>query len=210
MLQVKVYNQEGKENGTIELAPEIFGVPINPALIQQVVVAQAANRRVAIAHTKTRAEVRGGGIKPWKQKGTGRARHGSIRSPIWVGGGVAFGPRKNRNFSHSINKKMKQQALCMTLSDKVHEEKIVVIDKMEFATPKTKQLAALLAKLPSAGRSVLLVTAKSDQNIIRSSRNLPDIRVIRADSLNVVDVMKYNSVVIIQDSLAVIKQYYSK
>ena len=119
-LKIKVYTQDGKETKELALNPAVFGVAVKESVVHQVMVAQMANSRVAIAHTKTRAEVRGGGRKPWKQKGTGRARHGSTRSPIWVGGGVTFGPRSDRNFSQKVNKKMKTKALFMCLSDKVN------------------------------------------------------------------------------------------
>jgi len=125
-----VYNQQGEKVGQVDLPAELFGVPLNRDLVHQVVVTQMANSRQVLAHTKDRSEVRGGGAKPWRQKGTGRARHGSIRSPIWVGGGVAFGPTKERVFAKKINKKMKRQALFMVLSSKVKDKEIVLLDKI--------------------------------------------------------------------------------
>ena len=147
MPSVSIYNFEGKVVGTRELPAAVFGVPVKPGLLQQAVTAQQANRRVAIAHTKTRGEVRGGGRKPWKQKGTGRARHGSIRSPIWIGGGITFGPRSNRNFTLKINHKVRRRALLMSLSAKVAEAALMVVDDVKPVGKKSKQAAQLLVNL---------------------------------------------------------------
>src|SRR3989338_6359607 len=147
-IQTKLYDQTGKEIGIVDLPDAIFCVPISEALVHQVVVAQHANARTVVAHTKGRAEVRGGGRKPWKQKGKGRARHGSSRSPIWIGGGVTFGPTNERNFSQRINKKMKQAALKMALSDKAKEDRLIVVDKIVLKSPKTKEMVRILKQLP--------------------------------------------------------------
>lgn len=197
MLKVKVYNLEGKEVEEINLDPAVFGVKINPALVHQVVEAQLANARLVLADTKTRAEVRGGGRKPWRQKGTGRARQGSIRAPQWVGGGIVFGPTSERNFSKKINKKMKKSALFMGLTDKVKDNNLIVVDKLEFAEIKTKKLVGILSKLPSKGtKSTLIVLANKDEKITKSGRNLQKLKTILADSLNVYDVLKYKYLII--------------
>jgi large subunit ribosomal protein L4 len=147
MLKIKVYNQEGKEVGEEKLDPAVFGVKVKPELVHQAVVAQMAKARVPIAHTKTRGEVRGGGKKPWRQKGTGRARVGSTRSPIWRGGGITFGPRKNRVFAQKINKKARRKALLMCLSDKKASGWMVVLNKLELGKGKTKELVKVLESL---------------------------------------------------------------
>jgi large subunit ribosomal protein L4 len=156
MPNVSVYNQTGSQVGTIALSDAIFAVKPDQAIIHEAMVAQRANARRAIANTKTRGEVRGGGKKPWKQKGTGRARQGSIRSPQWVGGGITFGPTSERNFSLKINKKVKRKALFMALSDKVLSQKFMVLESMDTSSAKTKQAASVIAKLP-IDRNVLLV-----------------------------------------------------
>ncbi len=148
-MEAKIYNQTGKESGTIKLPESVFGVPWNADLVHQVIVSMRSNDREAIAHTKTRGEVAGGGKKPWKQKGTGRARHGSIRSPLWVGGGVAHGPRNDKNFSRKINKKMKAKALFTLLSQKMRDGEVVFIDSLKFDAPKAKDAKAVLSSLSS-------------------------------------------------------------
>jgi len=146
-LKIKVYNQEALDAGEMQLSPKVFGVKANSALVHQAVVTQMANERKVIAHTKTRNEVRGGGKKPWAQKGTGRARHGSSRSPIWKGGGVTFGPRNDRNFKMRINKKMKQSAMFMVLSDKVASNHLIILDKLAVSEFKTKVFNKILTGL---------------------------------------------------------------
>lgn len=209
MTKVKVYNQTGKAVGEIKLEPKIFNIEIKPELVQQAVRTQLANKRKVIAHTKDRSEVRGGGRKPWRQKGTGRARHGSIRSPIWKGGGVTFGPQKNRNYSLKMNKKARRKALLMTLSDKARDKFIVVLDKLELPAIKTKDLLKIISKLPLK-KKVLIILPKSDQKIIKSARNLPNIKTINANSLNVVDVLVHRCLLILKDSMAIIEKTYLK
>lgn len=209
MTKEKVYNQTGKAVGEIKLEPKIFNIEIKPELIQQAVRTQLANKRKVIAHTKDRSEVRGGGRKPWRQKGTGRARHGSIRSPIWKGGGVTFGPRKNRNYSIKMNKKARRKALLMTLSDKARGKFIVVLDKLELPEIKTKNLLKIISKLPLK-KKILVVLPKSDQKIIKSAGNLQNIKTINANSLNVVDILGYKYLLILKDSLAIIGKTYLK
>jgi large subunit ribosomal protein L4 len=207
MQKTKVYNMTGKEVGELTLEPKIFGVKVKPTLVQQAIRTQLANSRLVLAHTKTRAEVRGGGKKPWRQKGTGRARHGSIRSPIWKGGGVTFGPRKNRNFSLGMNKKAKRLALFMALADKAVNKKLIVMDKLELSAIKTKSFVGVISKLPLKG-TILVVLPKTDHKIIKSVRNLPYAKSISADSLNVYEVVAHEFILCPQDSLKVISQTY--
>jgi large subunit ribosomal protein L4 len=201
MPSVPIYNQQGEQTGTIELPPEVFGVTVKPAVLHQVVVATQANRRRAIAHTKTRGEVRGGGKKPWAQKHTGRARHGSIRSPLWVGGGTVFGPRADRNFAQKVNAKVRRLALRMALSDKVASTRLVVLDDLAPEGGKTKgaarALAAATAKAAAAKRapSVLVVLPTDRRAVRRSVENLPRTTSMDAAHLNAVDVLQRDVVV---------------
>jgi len=208
MTKVKLYSQDGKSTKEITLKKEIFNVKANPVLVQQAIRTQEANSRKVIAHTKDRSDVRGGGRKPWRQKGTGRARHGSIRSPLWKGGGVTFGPRNNKNYSLKINKKAKKKALLMTLSDKCSHKKITVLDEMKLAEIKTKELMAIINKL-KIKNSVLIVLPKSDKKIIKSANNIPKISTINANSLNVIDVVKNNNLLILKDSLKIIEETFT-
>ncbi|MEK7158378.1 MAG: 50S ribosomal protein L4, partial [Patescibacteria group bacterium] len=153
--------------------------------------------------------VRGGGRKPWKQKGTGRARHGSIRSPLWVGGGITFGPRSERNFSQKVNQKMKRKALKMVLSDKATSESTVVLDQLTMNAPKSRTAVALLEKLPMKGETTLVILPNSDANVIKSFRNIPRVKTIRADSLNVGDLLTYRYILFPKESLAMMERTYS-
>jgi len=207
MAKVKLYSQDGKSIKEIILNKKIFGVEIKPELIQQAIRTQEANSRKIIAHTKDRSDVRGGGKKPWRQKGTGRARHGSIRSPLWKGGGVTFGPRSDRNYSLKINKKAKRKALFMALSDKLVNKKIILIDKLTLSEIKTKDFIGVLKKL-KLKKSVLVILPKSDKNIIKSANNIPKINTINANSLNVIAVVKNNNLLILQDSLKVMEDTF--
>lgn len=208
MPQTKLYNQEGAVVGTAELADDIFGIKSHPLVIRRAVEAQERNSRAVVAHTKTRSEVRGGGRKPWRQKGTGRARHGSIRSPLWVGGGVTFGPRNNRNFSVRMNKKERRKAILMTLSAKAEADRILVLETLNLPEIKTKQLATVLAKLPMKGKKTLLVQPEPEATIIKSARNIPHVTTIAANSLNVLDVLRHDQLVLPQASLSVIEKTF--
>lgn len=216
MMKIDIYNQNGEKVGQKEVSDKIFGVTLEPALIQQAVVAQLSNRRRSTAHTKTRGEVRGGGAKPWRQKGTGRARQGSIRSPLWVGGGVTFGPRNDRNYTKSFNKKARRKAILMSLSERLREGHVALLDSLKLQTPpKTKEMATIIKKLPfqpekKKKRSLLLVTSTSEAALIRSSKNIPDVTIIRADSLNVVDIMQHKHLIILQTSLPIFEKTYSQ
>jgi len=214
-MNVKLYNQKGEEIEKVELSADIFGLELNKDLVHQVVVTQMANARKVIAHTKDRSERRGGGRKPWRQKGTGRARHGSIRSPIWRGGGISFGPTKERVFTKKINKKMKQKALFMALSSKVKDKEMVLLDKLEIKEAKTKSMTSILNNLKDKlkkdlTKSVLIVLPKTDLKVIRANNNIAKTKTIRADSLNVLDILNYKYLLIVQDSIDVIKKTYIK
>lgn len=212
---VKVHNQEGKEVGKVELPANVFGLKVNEELICQAVNAQRANSREAIAHTKDRSEVRGGGRKPWRQKGTGRARHGSIRSPIWRGGGVTFGPTNERVFSQKINKKMKRKALLMTLSSKVRDKESIILDKLDLTEAKTKKMVEILNKLKSKlkkdlDKGVLIVLPTVAQKIITASRNISKVKTIQADSLNIYDILSYHYLLMPKESIKIIQKFYTK
>lgn len=196
MAEVTLYSMDGGKAGTLTLPDALFAVKPKLGVIHQAIVAQEANARVAIAHTKDRSEVRGGGKKPWKQKGTGRARHGSSRSPIWVGGGVTFGPRNDRNFSVKINKAQKRLALAMVLTDKVASGAFVAVDQFVFPEAKTKLAAAMRSALPGASTSALIVLAPGEEALVRAARNLADTTTIRAGSLNVRDLAKYRTIIV--------------
>jgi len=215
MPKVKIYNQEAKAVGEHDLADKIFAVKINEALVHQSVVTQLANERQVIANTKDRSEVRGGGKKPWKQKGTGRARAGSSRSPIWIGGGVTFGPLKERNFTKKINKKMKQQAMFMALSDKVNNDSLVVLENIELPEFKTKVLNNVIKTIEeniikgdSKKRSILLVLGKQDEKVFISGRNLPGLEVINLGNINIVDLLKYKNLVLTVESVKKLEEKY--
>lgn len=189
-MKIPVYNHEGQEITTVEINSKIFDVKIKPWIIQEAVVAQLGNARTPIAHTKTRGEVRGGGKKPWKQKGTGRARHGSIRSPLWKGGGIVFGPTKERNYSIKINKKVKQQALFMLLTEKAKEQNLKILEQLEPTTGKTKEIVRLLTALNIKNKKIIVALPEQKNNYVtlKSARNIPYIKLLAANSLNVVDV----------------------
>lgn len=207
-IKVKIYDFQGKELGTESLDKALFGVELKPQIVQEVIVSQQKNSREAIAHTKGRSEVRGGGKKPWRQKGTGRARHGSIRSPLWVGGGITFGPTKERNFSVKINKKAKRKALAMVLSDKVAHDKFVLVESYNLPEAKTKALATAFKKLPNKNKSTLVVTKNAEENIVRASQNLPKVKTINYGSLNLVDLMKSEYLLINKELLKKVSEHY--
>lgn len=189
MTKVPVYNQEGKEVESISLPKEIFDVKLNTDLLHQIVVSQMANKRQISAHTKSRAEVRGGGKKPWKQKGTGRARHGSIRSPLWKGGGVTFGPRNDKVYEKTIAKKMRRKALFMVLTEKAKNNFLVIVDKFEIAKPNTKAMVKTLTKLPVKDNSCLIALPAYDKKVFLSARNIKKTTIQEARNLNVIDLM---------------------
>jgi large subunit ribosomal protein L4 len=208
MTKAPRYNIEGKQTGDVELNAAHFGVNVNQALVHEVTVAQQANARHPIAHTKTRGEIRGGGKKPWKQKGTGRSRHGSTRSPIWVGGGITFGPRNVRNFGVKVNRKAKQKAFFMVLSDKVAHGKFLLVDRFAPANIKTKELAAFLKKLP-IGSTVLYVAAASRPELVRMARNLNNVFVVTANAVSLVDVLRSKTVIFEDDAIPAFEKVYA-
>lgn len=207
---VKVLNQKGKEVGEARLPKEIFEVKMNPDLVHQVVLVQMANRRQISAKVKTRAEVRGGGRKPWRQKGTGRARVGSIRSPIWRGGGVTFGPTTEKVFKKKIPKKMRRKALFMVLSAKAKENLLLVLDKLEIEKAKTKAMAEILNKLFLKKGSGLVVLLQKDENIIKATRNIPKTAIMQAKDLNVLDLLSYKYLVMPREAIKIIKDTFLK
>jgi len=210
MLSLPVYNKEGEETGTIKLPKEIFDVEINNDLLYQAINIQFTNRRNHLAKTKDRSEVRGGGKKPWRQKGTGRARHGSIRSPLWVGGGVTFGPNLDKVFARKINKKARKKALFMALSSKVKDKEMIVIDELK-GEGKTKSMADLLGKIikDKKENSVLIVTPKKDENIFKSIKNISFARTLAADSLNVLDLLSFKYLLLDKEAIKVIEKTYA-
>lgn len=209
MLSLPVYNIQGEKTGTIELSEKIFGLKINNDLVYQAITVQMAGRRTPLAHTKERGEVRGGGRKPWRQKGTGRARHGSIRSPIWRGGGTTFGPRKEKVFAKKINKKARRKALLMALSSKIKDKELVILDKLELKEPKTKLMAEIISKLfKKTPKSILIATPKKDENIIRANRNLPYTKTIAANSLNIIDLLSFKYLFLDKEAIKMIEKTY--
>ncbi len=213
-MKVSVYNQKAEVTGEIDLNDKIFAVKPTLHLLAEAVRIQASNARKGLANTKTRGEVSGGGKKPWKQKGTGRARVGSTRSPIWRHGGITFGPTSDRNWSLKINKKAKTKALFMSLSDKVTDGKLIIVEGLNLEAAKTKQFVAVMkafeTKLNGLGNKQLLVTPKKDHSLSRAARNIPHVTEALATSLNVTDVLKADTMVILKDSLAVIEKTYLK
>jgi large subunit ribosomal protein L4 len=202
-MQVPVYNVQGEQVSEAELRDDIFAVPINEPLMHQALVRQMANARLGTHKTKTRGEVRGGGRKPWRQKGTGRARQGSIRAPHWRGGGTVFGPQP-RSYEQKMPRKMRRQALRSVLSVKAGESQVVVLDGLEMAEPRTKEIMAMLQNL-GINSSALILLPGRDEMVLRSVRNLPEVRTLVAQYLNVRDLLQYDYILMPLDSLAVIE-----
>jgi large subunit ribosomal protein L4 len=215
IMLVNTYNQNGEVIGQTRLPSEIFGLKINPDLVYQVTVSQMANRRKTIAHTKTRAEVSGGGKKPWRQKGTGRARHGSIRSPIWRHGGVAFGPRKEKIFKKEIPKKMRKKALLMILSTKAKENLLILLDSLKIEKAKTKLMAEIIKSLRSKVESlkegnILIALPKKEGTLYRAGRNISDVGIIEARNLNALDLLSFKYLLMPKETIKVIKETFLK
>jgi large subunit ribosomal protein L4 len=205
MLTLDLFNKEGQKVGDVELNENIFGVEINRDALHQVVVAQLANKRQGTKAAKTRAEVRGGGIKPWRQKGTGRARQGSIRSPQWIHGGIVFAP-KPRDFRVSVPKSMRRVAFKSALSAKVDANEMIVIDSLEFDSPKTKAMIAVLKAFDA--KKTLIVVAESNENVYKSTRNIPGVQVSPVNNLNVYDILKYEKFIVTKDAVSKIEEVY--
>ena len=193
-----VYNMEGTKVSEVELPDEIFAVPIKAHVLHEVVTMQLANRRSGTASTKGRSEVRGGGQKPYRQKGTGRARAGSRRSPLWRGGGITFGP-KPRSFAYKVPKKVRRQALKMALTSKLHEKDLVVVDNLDLAEVKTKRFVEVMAALDA--RDALIVTDKKLENLELSSRNVPNVKLVRSEGLNVYDILRFKHLILLEPCL---------
>jgi large subunit ribosomal protein L4 len=193
-MQMEVYDKQNKKVDTIELSDQIFKAKWNPSLVHQVLAAETANRRKPYAAVKDRREVRGGGKKPWAQKGLGRARHGSIRSPIWIGGGVTHGPRADKDYGKKVNKKMKRSAIHSVLSRKASEGEIKIIDDLSLADHKTKNFAGILKIFFKTRTSLLVVPRKENKEILRAARNVPKTKVIFPDSLSVSDCLTYENI----------------
>ncbi len=212
-MKTDIYNLKNEKIGEVDIPEIVFGVSWKPALVQQVVNAQIANKRRPWAHAKDRSEVRGGGRKPWRQKGTGRARHGSIRSPLWRGGGKAHGPSKERDYSQKINKKMKRVALFSVLSKKLKDGEIKFFNNLEIESPKTNALARTLRGLLALKKSskkydILLIPDIENKNLFRAAANLPKTAALHPGSLNVYDILRYKNIFIDQKAVSAIGAHY--
>lgn len=206
MANVSVYNIEGKEVGTMELSDAVFGVEVNEHLVHMAVVAQLANKRQGTQKAKTRAEVSGGGRKPWRQKGTGHARQGSTRSPQWTGGGVVFAPTP-RDYTIRLNKKEKRAALKSALTSRVQENKFIVVDEISFDEIKTKKFKGVMDNLKVS--KALVVLGEDSGNVVLSARNLPAVKTAQVNTINVYDILKYNTVVATKAAVANIEEVYA-
>ena len=206
MANVAVYNVDGKKVDSIELNDGIFGIEPNQEVVHMAVVQYLANQRQGTQSAKTRAEVRGGGRKPWRQKGTGRARQGSIRSPQWKGGGVVFAP-KPRDYSFKLNKKVKRLALKSVLSQKVLDEKLIVLDEIKFDAIKTKQMAVVLSNL-NLGKTLLVMDGEN-KNVVLSARNIPTMKTAGVNSINVYDILKYDAFVVTKEAVEKMQEVYA-
>ena len=206
MAKVSVYNIEGKVVGDMELNDAVFGVEVNTHLVHQAVVLQLANKRQGTQSAKTRSEVSGGGRKPWRQKGTGHARQGSTRSPQWTGGGVVFAP-KPRDYSMKMNKREKQIAIKSALTSKVQDSKLIVVDEFKLDEIKTSKFAQILDNLKAP--KALVVTKDKDEKVVLSARNIPTVKTTMTNSINVYDILKYDSLVITKDAVAAIEEVYA-
>jgi large subunit ribosomal protein L4 len=205
MLTLDILNKQGQKVGDIELNESLFGVEINTNAMHQVVVAQLANKRQGTQSAKTRAEVRGGGIKPWRQKGTGRARQGSIRAPQWIHGGIVFAP-KPRDYRVSVPKSMRRVAFKSALSCKVAANEMMVIDSLDFDSPSTKAMLEVLKAFDA--KKTLIVVEESNQNVYRSARNIPGVQVSPVNNLNVYDILKYEKFIVTKDAVSKIEEVY--
>lgn len=208
MKKLDVYNLEGKKVADVSLSETVFGVESNDVLVHQVYVAQSANRRSGSSHTKIRSDVRGGGKKPWKQKGTGNARTGSIRNPIWRGGGIIFGPLKEKNYSKGINEKMKRKALVIALSEKARSEKIRIVDSLLLEDKKTKVIAGMMKGI-GIEKTAIVGFSNAEAGCYKAARNINKVNAMATDQLNVYDVMNAEYLVVSQDSLKQIEAKYA-
>lgn len=229
-MKLNIYNQKAEAKGQKEVSDAIFAVKINTGLINEAIVAQMANERQVLAHTKTRSEVRGGGKKPWRQKGTGRARAGSSRSPLWIGGGIIFGPNSDRNFSKKINKKAKRKAMFMILSDRAANDGLAVMDDMTLAGYKTKAINEIFTNLEekvfkvfktadnkkkdknvrTTGRSILLINDAKDDKVVKSGRNLEGVKIINLENINIVDLLNCKNLIVTDKAIDKLEAIYKE
>jgi len=209
MPQTMKYNSKGEKTAEIDLSDDIFDIEINKEVVHQVVTAQLAKVRSGTASTKTRSEVRGGGRKPWRQKGTGRARHGSIRSPLWVGGGITFGP-KPRSYNKKVNKKMKKNALKSVLTDKVKNEGVMILDELKMDEIKTQEMVNFLDDLGLKDRKVLILLPGKDKNIYLSARNIPHVKTLVLDGLNTYDLLNNEVILTTEEAVRKIEEVLGK
>ncbi|MCX6721320.1 MAG: 50S ribosomal protein L4 [Candidatus Staskawiczbacteria bacterium] len=214
-MKFDVYNQAGEVSGSTNLPKDIFEVAFNSDLVHQIAISLAGNKRQISAHAKMRGEVRGGGKKPWRQKGTGRARHGSIRSPLWKGGGVTHGPRNDRIWEREVPKKMRRKALLMMLSQKAKDKQLVILDKIELAGTqngcgKTKEMAKSLSKLPCKGASTLIALPNYDKKIFLASRNIKKVLIDDARNLNVLDLLNSKYLLMPKETIKTIEKVFTK
>jgi len=206
MATVAVYNMKGEQAGSMDVSDDIFAVKVNEHAVHMAVVQYLANQRQGTKGTKTRAEVRGGGRKPWRQKGTGRARQGSIRSPQWTGGGVVFAP-KARDFSMRLNKKQKRLALKSVLSAKLRDDKLIIVDSLTFPEIKTKEMVQVCKNLKT--ENALVVLDSVDKNVILSARNIPGVKTAGVNTINVYDILKYDTFMVTKDAITQIQEVYA-
>ena len=207
MPKVTIYNISGDQVGEIELSDDIFGIEINENAMYEVVKNQLANKRQGTQSTKTRAEVRGGGRKPWRQKGTGRARVGSSRSPLWIGGGVSFAP-KPRDYSYRLPKKIRKLAMKSALTSKVNNDEIIVLDGLNISAPRTKEMVNILNNL-NADKKALIVMDEKNDAVIKSARNIPGVKTTSVNTLNVYDILKYDKFIITKDAVQKVEEVYA-
>ncbi len=210
MATVKLYNQQGTVVGDLALDAKLFDVKPDHGLVHEASVAQSANSRQSIAHTKMRGEVAGTGKKPWKQKGTGRARHGSRRSPIWVGGGITFGPRSERNFSVKMNRKARRKALAMVLTDKVLSGSFIAVDSLELGAAKTKTFAGILKAMPLKSKKTIVILEPKNTSAARAARNMPRVSTISASSVNIVDLLAHDGVIASREAIDVLTKTFAR
>ena len=207
MPKVDVYNMQGKKVSDVELSTAVFGIEPNEAIVHSVLVNYLANQRQGTQNTKTRAEVRGGGRKPWRQKGTGRARQGSIRAPQWIKGGIALGP-KPRSYKYTVNKKERRLAIRSVLSSKVLENNLVVLDKAEMKEIKTQAMVKTLANLKVEGKTLILLPERNE-NVQKSARNIKNVKTTLVNTINVYDLLKYNKLVVTLDAVKKLEEVYA-
>jgi len=209
-MKIDLYNQNGEVTGSVTLPKEIFEVKFSADLVHQIAVSLSGNKRQISAHTKDRSEVSGGGKKPWQQKGTGRSRHGSIRSPLWKGGGATFGPRKDRIFEREVPKKMRRKALFMVLSQKAKDKQLVVLEKIELEKGKTKEMVSSLSKLPCNNQATLIALPNYDKKIFLAARNIKKVSIEDARNLNVLEVLSYKYLLLTKESIKTIESTFAK